>query len=87
MVFGISDTDFENLVEGFWNYSFDMTELIFITLDRDLSVTCWLWSIVTRSSGSGVEKGKLAFHQQKLEEEEEEEEEKQEFMNFWTADY
>ena len=40
MVFGISDTDFENLVEGFWNYSFDTTELPFITLDRDFSVTC-----------------------------------------------
>ena len=40
MVFGMSDTNSENLVEGFWNYSFDTTDLPFITLDRDLSVTC-----------------------------------------------
>ena len=43
--------------------------------------------MVTRSSGSGKERGKLAFHQQNQEEEEEEkEEEKKEFMNFRTAD-
>ena len=42
--------------------------------------------MVTRSSGSGKERGKLAFHQQNQEEEEEKEEEKKEFMNFRTAD-
>ena len=43
--------------------------------------------MVTRSSGSGKERGELAFHQQNQEEKEEEkEEEKKEFMNFRTAD-
>ena len=87
MVFGISDTDSANLVEGFWelllwhdrsaiyNAGQGLVRHLLIVIYGDAFK--WQWE----------GKGKLAFHQQNQEEEEEEkEEEKKEFMNFRTAD-
>ena len=88
MVFGISDTDSANLVEGFWELLLwhDRSAIYNAGqgLVRHLLIVIYGDAFKWQREG----KGKLAFHQQNQEEENEEEreEEKKEFMNFRTAD-